>query len=202
MDTLRGTMEEIFNFQWKLNVYTLDNIGINYEMAITDPQGKPQWVENFRKALSAELAELIREVNEHGVGTRSGKIEIVDMLHFLVSLSHVVNISSSEVIMQSGDESSFTSCAVRAFLALDDLQNSVKWKWWAKGGGYKAEKARKSVLEIWKCFWELCNLFGMDFDVMKQIYMVKNKVNFQRQDQNYNEDIKTEEDDQALEVGI
>jgi len=38
--------------------------------------------QNYRKALSAELAELVREVEEHGIGTQNGKVEIVDMLHF------------------------------------------------------------------------------------------------------------------------
>lgn len=191
-------MEEIFKLQWQLNTYTLKNAGIDYEKSIRDPQQKLIWLENYRKALSAELAELIREVKQYGIGTDNGKIEIVDMLHFLVSLSHIVAAGPFELPEASTRESTFDECAIETFLALDDLQNSLKWKWWAKGGGYQPQRARRAVLDLWQRFAELCSLFVMDMETVKRIYIAKNEVNFKRQDQNYNEDTKTEQDNQAL----
>jgi dimeric dUTPase (all-alpha-NTP-PPase superfamily) len=193
-------MKEIFDLQWQLNLYTLKKLDLDFPTVMKDPDQKPVWIENYRKALSAELAELIREVDEFGIGTKNGKIEIVDILHFLVSLSHIVDLEPSQVsISVNGkDGLSFALIVTRAFLALDDLQNSLKWKWWAKGGGYKEEKARKAVLDLWKSFGETCAVFDFDFNELKEIYIAKNRVNFQRQDQHYNEDTKTEEDNLNL----
>jgi dimeric dUTPase (all-alpha-NTP-PPase superfamily) len=195
-------MEEIFRLQRQLNVFTLNNIGLDYDYTIRHPDEKLIWIENYRKALSAELAELIREVEEHGTGTHNGKIEIVDMLHFLVSLSHIVGVEPHQVpvvtAVTNGD--SFCTCAMRTFLALDDLQSSLKWKWWAKGGGFKPDKARDAVMGLWHRFMENCALFGLDPQSLKKIYLAKNEVNIARQNQQYNEDTKTEEDNQALEV--
>ncbi len=195
-------MREIFEMQWRLNIRTLGNIGKDFIKTINDPDQKPVWIENYRKALSAELAELIRETKEHGAGTSNGKIEIVDMLHFLVSLSHIVGVGPDETPALSVPQNgmSFDECAVETFLALDDLQNSVKWKWWAKGGGFKPEKARAAVLALWDSLAITCGIFGLGFDELKRIYVEKNRVNFERQDRNYNEDTKTEADNLAIRI--
>jgi dimeric dUTPase (all-alpha-NTP-PPase superfamily) len=191
-------MEDIFDLQWKLNTYTLRKLGLDFGESIRDSEQKPVWIENYRKALSAELAELIREVKDHGMGTDNGKIEIVDMLHFLVSLSHIVELKPSDLPESAVSATGFDDCAIQTFLALDDLQNSLKWKWWARGGGYQPEKAKHSVTDLWKCFVGICALFHLDMETVKRIYIAKNKVNFRRQDQNYNEDTKTERDNEDL----
>jgi dimeric dUTPase (all-alpha-NTP-PPase superfamily) len=193
-------MKDMFDLQWKLNETTLNNIGVDYAAANTDPELKAVWIENYRKALSAELAELIREVREHGMGSKNGKIEVVDMLHFLLSLSHLTSIEPAQVVLDRTDGTSLADCAVKTFLALDDLQNSVKWKWWAKGGGFRDHLAKTAVLELWECFAELCTLFSMDLPTVKRIYIAKNEVNFRRQEQNYNEETKTEDDNVNLSV--
>lgn len=195
-------MQEIFTLQWQLNVHTLRNIGLDYEKTIKDPEEKLIWIENYRKALSAELAELTREVHQFGMETQNGKVEIVDMLHFLVSLSHIVVLDPSEIppFDTHASGKSFESSAIRTFLALDDLQNSLKWKWWARGGGFKPDKAKEAVMNLWRCFTEFCSLFGLDFHTMKRIYIAKNEVNFKRQEQNYNEDSKTEDDNRMIEI--
>jgi hypothetical protein len=193
-------MKEIFAMQWKLNEYTLRNIGLDYATTIVDPELKAIWLENYRKALSAELAELVRDVQENGIGSKNGMIEVVDILHFLLSLSHIVAIDPGEVGLTTVNGVSFNDCVLKTFLALDTLQNSVKWKWWAKGGGYKEDQARQGVLELWKRFQELCAFYAMDLATVKRVYLAKNELNFHRQDQDYNEETKTEEDNQALEI--
>ena len=208
-------MEQIFDLQWKLNTYTLKNIGIDYHTSIVEPDQKTVWIENYRKALSAELAELIREVKESGIGSENGKIEIVDMLHFLVSLSHIVGLQASELPEPSDwsgeaaenesateNRASFDQTVIDTFLHLDDLQNSVKWKWWARGGGFNAEKAKSAVEALWIDFYGMCSLFAMDQATVERIYVGKNEINFRRQDGSYNEDAKTEEDNEALVAAI
>jgi dimeric dUTPase (all-alpha-NTP-PPase superfamily) len=195
-------MREIFEMQWRLNIRTLANIGKDFEQTMADPAQKVVWIENYRKALSAELAELVREVGDNGLGSRNGKIEIVDMLHFLVSLSQIVDVRPADtpVFSASANGATFESCVIGAFLALDELQNSLKWKWWAKGGGFKPEKAREAVLAFWEQLAHVCSVFSLDFDELKRIYIQKNRVNFERQANNYNEDTKTEKDNLSIRV--
>lgn len=195
-------MREIFEMQWRLNIHTLANIGKDFEQTMADPDQKVVWIENYRKALSAELAELIKEVSENGIGSGNGKIEVIDILHFLVSLSQIVDVRPEETpgFGVSRNGVSFQECAINTFLALDELQNSLKWKWWAKGGGFKPDKARDAVLDLWKSFVLTCGLFGLEFAEVKGIYVQKNRVNFQRQDHDYNEDTKTEADNLAIKV--
>lgn len=206
-------MKDIFDRQMQLNIYTLRNIGLDFSTTVADPLEKTVWIENYRKAFSAELAELVREVRERGVGTHNGRIEVVDLLHFLVSLSQIVGVAPSAAFSMMSDgnpgkggvaggtaEQAVMECVVETFLALDDLQGCMKWKWWAKGGGFKPDMAEKAVLDLWKRFGEICALFDLDFESTKRIYTAKNEVNFRRQDRDYNEDTKDESDNLAIEA--
>ncbi|MFZ0931937.1 MAG: dUTPase [Syntrophobacteraceae bacterium] len=195
-------MREIFALQMELNIRTLANAGKDFETTMNDPAQRPIWIENYRKALSAELAELIREVRDQGLGTQNGKVEIVDMLHFLVSLSQIVGVEPEDIASLSPSENgtSFETCAIMAFLGIDKLQNSLKWKWWAKGGGFKPERAKSAILDLWKALACACAVFSLDFPELKRIYVAKNRINFERQRQNYNEDTKTEADNLSIQV--
>ena len=195
-------MREIFSLQWELNIRTLANSGKDFEATMNDPEQRPAWIENYRKALSAELAELIREVADHGIGTQNGKVEIVDILHFLVSLSQIVGVVPEDLPSFGASENGilFETCAIRTFLATDELQNSLKWKWWAKGGGFKPERAKSAILDLWAALACTCAVFGLGFEELKKIYIAKNRINFERQRQNYNEDTKTEADNLSIQA--
>jgi len=195
-------MREIFSLQMELNIRTLANAGKDFESAMNDPEQRAVWIENYRKALSAELAELIREVRDHGLGTQNGKVEIVDMLHFLVSLSQIVGVEPEDIPSFSAPENgaSFQTCAILAFLGIDELQNSLKWKWWAKGGGFKPERAKSAILDLWNALACTCSVFNLGFPELKKIYVAKNRINFERQQRNYNEDTKTEADNLSIQV--
>jgi dimeric dUTPase (all-alpha-NTP-PPase superfamily) len=194
-------MREIFSLQWELNIRTLANAGKDFVSTMNDPEQRVVWIENYRKALSAELAELVREVMDHGLGTRNGKVEIVDMLHFLVSLSQIVGVEPEDIpVLAFPNGASFETCVIQAFLGIDELQNSLKWKWWAKGGGFKPERARTAILDLWDSLFRTCAIFGLSFAELKKIYIAKNRINFERQRQNYNEDTKTEADNLSIEV--
>ncbi len=195
-------MRDIFSLQWELNIHTLANAGKDFVATMNDPEQKLVWIENYRKALSAELAELVREVRDHGLSTQNGKVEIVDMLHFLVSLSQIVGVEPGEIppFRFDANGESFEACALRAFLGLDDLQSSLKWKWWAKGGGFKPERAKSAILDLWDVVSRICAVFALDFQELKKIYIAKNRINFERQSNNYNEDTKTEDDNRSIRI--
>ena len=193
-------MKEIFDKQRELNIFTLRNIGVDYHQVLNDPEQQAHWLENYRKALSAELAEWIHEVREFGPETQNGVVEIVDMLHFLVSISQVAGYEPPQFAIAAQNGATLEKCSVEMFLALDDMQNSVKWKWWAKGGGFKPDAAKTAAASLWTAFAGLCGFFRLDFDTLKRVYIEKNRINFERQRNNYNEDTKTEADNRAIKI--
>jgi dimeric dUTPase (all-alpha-NTP-PPase superfamily) len=197
-------MRQIFEMQWRLNEFTLNNsCGLDYGKIANDPQDLSAWIENYRKAFSAELAEFLRDIQQKDVGSRNGKVEIIDMLHFLVSLSHLVQLDSEEAfaLRMLKEKSDISDIVLAAFLSLDDLQNSIKWKWWAKGGGFKPGLAKTAVIYLWISLWEMADAFSLSFEDMKDIYLAKNEVNIQRQMSGYSEDTKTELDNISIKVG-
>ncbi len=194
-------MKDIFDMQMQLNICTLSNIGLDFQEIMADPEKKYSWIENYRKALSAEFAEWVREIMENGLETGNAKIEVVDILHFLVSLSQIVGIDHDEAMSVSAKGRTATTVAqviIQSFLALDELQNSVKWKWWAKGGGFNPDRAINAVRALWHSFYVLCALCGMDDDKIKETYLEKNRVNFMRQARGYNEDTKAEANNEGI----
>lgn len=198
-------MAAIFDAQAHLNTYTLGKLGVVYADVIA--RGDQTWIENYRKALSAELTEFVEEDMENGI-TGNAQIEIVDMLHFLVSLSHFTNITwldackiinATHDTLQEDDMVLLAGpIALQMFLSLNDLMNATKWKWWAAGGGYDNEAAQIVVASLW-CQWFMYVRYAdMSLEQVYELYMAKNKVNFERQDNGYNEDTKTEDDNQRI----
>ena len=53
---------------------------------------------------------------------------------------------------------------------------------------------------MWERLALTCAVFGLGFADLKKIYMAKNRINFERQRQNYNEDTKTEADNLSIQA--
>lgn len=171
-------MKEIFELQYKLNEYTLNKIGITYSKLIDNHSYI--WIENYRKALSAEYAEYLLEIPD----TDDANMELVDILHFLVSLSHLVGITPEEVLDIIKDKSKDTSYeTTRMFITLNDLMCSCPYKWWKTGQVLNLERAKTAVFKLWY-LWS-CMCYKLDIDTIKSLYMEKNKINFERQDSGY-----------------
>lgn len=92
-------LEEIFTLQAGLN----KRIGIDAEKLQGDPKGQQEWVLNYSRALGQELAELVDSVpwkwwaSYQEMDTQNAKVEVVDMLHFLVSLAQVLGMDAEEL---------------------------------------------------------------------------------------------------------
>lgn len=130
-------LAEIYEKQEALNRRVLANIGVSYDEIMCNAQGEcpnlaPEWVENYRKAFSSEYVEYIAS----DPATKNAKIEAIDMLHFLVSLSQIVGIPPYVAIDSTEDLTHFSGVNLMRgmVVTLDNLQNSCKWKWWANGG--------------------------------------------------------------------
>ena len=55
-----------------------------------------------------------------------------------------------------------------------------------------------AILDMWDALALTCAVFGLGFTDLKDIYVAKNRINFERQRQNYNEDTKTEADNLSI----
>jgi dimeric dUTPase (all-alpha-NTP-PPase superfamily) len=81
---------------------------------------------------------------------------------------------------------------------LAELTDSVPWKWWAKYQEFDLQNARVEVVDLFHFIISLGQVLGMDAADIHNLYMQKNKVNFERQDSGYSE--KDESDNQDLGI--
>jgi len=81
---------------------------------------------------------------------------------------------------------------------LAELTDSVPWKWWAKYQEFDLQNARVEVVDLFHFIISLGQVLGMDATDIHNLYMQKNKVNFERQDSGYSE--KDESDNQDLGI--
>lgn len=90
-------LEAIFDMQGELN----RRIGID---TVNIPEEKqPEWILNYCRALSQEVAELTDSVpwkwwaRYQKYDKQNARVEVVDMFHFLVSLAQVLGMSARDI---------------------------------------------------------------------------------------------------------
>lgn len=66
-----------------------------------------------------------------------------------------------------------------------ELTDSVPWKWWAKYQKFDKHNAKIEVVDLFHFLMSLALVLGMKAEDVYDVYMQKNKVNFQRQDSGY-----------------
>ena len=90
-------LEEIFRLQEQLN----KRIGVD-TASMTDEQ-RQQWVLNYCRALTQEVAELTDSVpwkwwaKYQKFDEQNARVEVVDLFHFLISLAQVLGMSADDV---------------------------------------------------------------------------------------------------------
>jgi dimeric dUTPase (all-alpha-NTP-PPase superfamily) len=90
-------LKELFKLQGELN----QKIGVD---TLNMPEHKqPEWVLNYCRALSQEIAELTDSVpwkwwaKYQTFDKQNARVEVVDMFHFLISLAQVLGMSAQDV---------------------------------------------------------------------------------------------------------
>ncbi|MBO6103398.1 MAG: dUTPase [Opitutales bacterium] len=89
-------LDEIFQMQYELN----KRIGI--DPAALDDEGKIKWTLNYIRALQQESAELTDSLpwkwwaKYQKFDLQNARVEVVDMLHFLVSIAQVLGMTSQD----------------------------------------------------------------------------------------------------------
>lgn len=90
-------LEELFKLQGELN----RRIGI--DTPAVPEKKKPEWILNYCRALSQEIAELTDSVpwkwwaKYQTFDKQNARVEVVDMFHFLISLAQVLDMSAEDI---------------------------------------------------------------------------------------------------------
>ena len=90
-------LENIFELQEQLN----SRIGVN--MKGMDEAEQTKWILNYVRAMQQELSELTDSVpwkwwaKYQEFDKQNAKVEIVDLFHFLISLSQVMGMTADDV---------------------------------------------------------------------------------------------------------
>jgi len=90
-------MQDMFDKQADLN----RRIGVD-TVAMPEEE-QPQWILNYCRAMSQELAELTDSVpwkwwaKYQTYNKQNARVEIVDLFHFLISLAQVAGLSAADV---------------------------------------------------------------------------------------------------------
>lgn len=90
-------LSELFQLQKELN----QRIGINTDQ-MTDAE-RQQWLLNYCRAMSQEIAELTDCVpwkwwaKYQSFDRQNARVEIVDLFHFLISLAQVIQLSPDDL---------------------------------------------------------------------------------------------------------
>jgi dimeric dUTPase (all-alpha-NTP-PPase superfamily) len=90
-------LRELFRMQHALN----ERIGVRTEGMSTE--AKTKWLLNYCRAMSQEIAELTDSVpwkwwaKYQKFDEQNARVEVVDLLHFLISLAQVLGMSADDV---------------------------------------------------------------------------------------------------------
>ncbi len=79
-----------------------------------------------------------------------------------------------------------------------ELVDSVPWKWWARYQEYEKQNARVEVIDLFHFLISLAQVVGLSARDVHDLYMQKNRVNFDRQDTGYA--VKDPDDSAHLDV--
>jgi len=93
----KDMLTEIFRMQAELN----QRIGVN-TLHIPEER-KPEWVLNYCRAMTQEVAELTDSVpwkwwaKYQQFDKQNARVEVADLFHFLVSLAQVLDMSADDI---------------------------------------------------------------------------------------------------------
>jgi len=80
-----------------------------------------------------------------------------------------------------------------------EMIDSVPWKWWAKYQKYDRPNVQVEIVDMLHFLVSLAQVAGLGAKDVHELYMKKNRVNFQRQETGYA--VKDESDNDAVKLG-
>lgn len=78
-----------------------------------------------------------------------------------------------------------------------ELEEELLWKWWSKDS-LNMQNIRVEIIDQLHFWISLAMTAGMDADKVFDIYMQKNRVNLERQENGYSKENKNEDDNKGV----
>lgn len=172
------------------------------------------WIQQYSFCALTEVQEYEREL--HNVSsplvdhTRTVKeeLELIDVLHFLVSMAQVSGMSYMDYrkallldIEDKGQDVMKVLQSLSAALPVDNhhvirdqifkVITLLPWKHWSKKKDFDLSLVRDAIVDSMRLWLNYCAYVGMSAERIIYLYEEKNKVNIERQkSQTYSEDTK------------
>lgn len=190
-------LKEIWDAQGKLNkVVGIDTIAIG-ERGVDNAI-----LEDFLDEAVNELFECkenimhkwwVKEVKENKdnrfniMDLAKVKLELIDVLHFITSAAHISRFSFPVFCNELYQKGNISDKKRDFYFLLNRLISNC---------------INKEISYIFVNFFTACKFVGMDIQEIHKIYFMKNKVNLERQANNYAVATKTEDDNHKIEEQI
>jgi len=209
-------------------------------LAIEKEEDRIRWMRNYLTAYDQELKELLESLDLRcamevrraagALDIRNIKVEIIDMLHFLVSMFQVIGEKEIDAGSLADRPTELQACfdglkqaferehgrpldagtdgeqngalvfvAGRNLVSLGSLLDCLAWKWWARQS--VAWDRVRGILygEIFPQWCMLAVASGMSAAEAGDLYIRKNRLNFERQEKGYKEGTYRKVDEEGRE---
>jgi len=155
------------------------------------------WLLNYSRAMNHEVLELTQAFNRNCSKEEQAE-EAIDILHFLVSIALVAEVSADEYLLELEDnKEAYTSAmnnhaAFKAKTSLAALDNSrilmergLNWKWWADSELVDRADVGKHIKNMFAAFTCLARALELGKKEILTVYTKKWQKNRQRQVEGY-----------------
>lgn len=203
----------IFEYQRQLN-----NI-IGRDTVYAPKDEKMRWLFQYLYAAKVESGELLDcfdfEIYRI-IDTKNACVEIIDVVHFVISACQIFDITANDVCHAFEDDSKLTNL-FKSVIELDRMcekvvTENIDWKWWSKTvkedpsrqfiSVFYEENMRMNLISLFEKVISVAHHLGLSNDEIFNIYDQKWRINIKRQEKDYDVRNKTEEDNQSITVGV
>ena len=122
----------------------------------------------------AEIFDCQKALNKR-IGVDTDALNEEQQVHWLLQYSRALSQETAEMI------------------------DSVPWKWWARYQKYERPNVQVEIVDMLHFLVSLAQVAGLTAKDVHELYMKKNRVNFQRQDTAYA--VKDESDNDPVKLG-
>lgn len=201
-------LKQIFEMQRSLNI-TIGRDTVGADQSIKD-----EWLHQYIFALEDEVYEFSTSEERENV-----KIEIVDMIHFAVSICQILDVTAEDIekdvlftigtfreLYHSLHSDSWDTDQL--YISIGSLKHQLEFKWWSKFIKKHPDKqfkfikdrevARQCAINILIDIFKIAFVYGMAPHQIFSIYQKKHQVNLDRQKNDYDDRNKTEADNQKI----
>jgi dimeric dUTPase (all-alpha-NTP-PPase superfamily) len=205
-------LQEIWNLQRELNIMIgRDTVG--------DPE-KEKWFHDYAVALHDEATELFNCCNwkwwsiegqqdqyKKIIDLKNAKIEVIDCLHFLISLMHIVDYDLQRDLEDFEDTFERSKSFEERYFSNFSQELITKSANWMRTTNIIIEEKHRenTAFEIYTSMLTLLfifNILGFKSEDILKIYKMKHEKNVLRQQNNYSVIGKTENDNNEIKAKI